>query len=423
MGKKFTESKGFNIILAILIAVGLWVYVTGMVNNQSSTQIDSVPVTVLGKDVLTGKGFMLDPSVKLTVDLRLTGGRTSLATILNNVSEYITVTVDVSAIDEPGSHELPVKVQLNNAMTAGLVSVEGKNNKTLTVGVFKMLEKTLEIQAEITQSVPDGYRANRPEITPSTVQIQGPEDVVNQVQSAKVYISGDLSKTYSGELGFSYVAADGSIIKDSNITASVDTVSVILPVVKTVEVPLNVDFIYGGGITKENFERYVTYTIEPAAIQISGDEKDIAPLEGQTLTLGKAKIDLATIDTSATIKVPITLTSELSNDSGISEATVTVKISGLETKTFETSNIEIINAADGFTPEAVTQSLQVKVRGPADAMTTIDGSQLRVVVDLENESLRHGSQFNFTAKIYLDGDSQCGVVTGERGYGIVVNIQ
>lgn len=423
MGKKFTESKGFNIILAILIAVGLWVYVTGMVNNQSSTQIDSVPVTVLGKDVLTGKGFMLDPSVKLTVDLRLTGGRTSLATILNNVSEYITVTVDVSAIDEPGSHELPVKVQLNNAMTAGLVSVEGKNNKTLTVGVFKMLEKTLEIQAEITQSVPDGYRANRPEITPSTVQIQGPEDVVNQIQSAKVYISGDLSKTYSGELGFSYVAADGSIIKDSNITASVDTVSVILPVVKTVEVPLNVDFIYGGGITKENFERYVTYTIEPAAIQISGDEKDIAPLEGQTLTLGKAKIDLATIDTSATIKVPITLTSELSNDSGISEATVTVKISGLETKTFETSNIEIINAADGFTPEAVTQSLQVKVRGPADAMTTIDGSQLRVVVDLENESLRHGSQFNFTAKIYLDGDSQCGVVTGERGYGIVVNIQ
>lgn len=31
MGKKFTESKAFNIILAVLIALALWVYVTAII--------------------------------------------------------------------------------------------------------------------------------------------------------------------------------------------------------------------------------------------------------------------------------------------------------------------------------------------------------------------------------------------------------
>ena len=137
------------------------------------------------------------------------------------------------------------------------------------------------------------------------------------------------------------------------------------------------------------------------------------------------KIDLSqVVQEEQEFVFPIELATELSNDSGITQATVTVTISGLETKTVETSNIDVINTPAGFTADAVTKSLQVKVRGPADALDTVEGYQLRVVVDLEGQTLRQ-AQFPFTPKIYLDGDSRCGVVSagGSGGYIVVVNIQ
>ena len=422
MGKKFTESRAFNIILSILIALGLWVYVTTIVNDEGIAPVRNLPVTVLGEDVLSSKGLMIDPGVKLTVNLRLTGSRTALANITSSVSENVTATIDVSSVNEAGSYELPVKVNVKNTLAAGSVAVENKNALTLTVSVSTMLEKTLEVRTAFTGSVPEGYRSNTAEITPSTIQIQGPESLVSQIQYARVNIDGQgLTKTFSGDLSFDYVTAEGQKVVSADIVSNVDTVNVILPIVKTLDVPLDVEFAYGGGITKENFDRYVTYTIEPASIQVSGDEADVDPLESMSIKLGTV-IDLASFAESQTYQIPIALDPGLTNDSGISQATVTVKISGLETKVLETQNIDVINVPDPYTASVVTQSLQVKVRGPSDTLADIDGYQLRAVVDLKDESLRK-AQFPFQAKLYLDGDESCGVITGKNDYIVVVNIE
>lgn len=419
---KFTESKIFNIIFAILIAGGLWVYVINFVNDESTKQI-SIPVTVLGEDLMNNKSLMIDPSVKLSISLRITGGRNTLVGIVNNPADYYAATVDVSTLDEAGEYDLPVKVSAKNAMTASFVSVEGKNEQTIQVSISKMMEKDIEVRTHmISTNIPAGYRSNMEEITPSTIRIQGPESVVSRIQYAQVDISaGELTKTYSADLGFEFIDAAGQVVESPDVTANVDSVSVIVPVVKTLDLPLNVEFLYGGGITKDNFDRHVTVDIEPKSIQVSGDEEDIAAQEGRSITL--RQIDLSAVgEGGGTYKFPILLPSELTNDSGVTEATVTIQIQGLDTRVIETSNIEIINA-DPFTATAVTQSLQVTVRGPADALEAISGYQIRAVVDLKEENLTPG-QFNFKAKIYLDGDGQCGVITNTNdGYGVVVNVQ
>ena len=423
MGKKFTESKAFNIILAVLIALALWVYVTAIIGQVGSMTIRNVPITLVGEDVLNSKGLMIDASTKLTVNVGITGGRSALVAIASNSSEFITARLDVSEISEAGEYELPCKLGLENTLTSG-VRLDGDSTQTIRVVVTKMLSKTIEVRGNFTGTVKDGYRTNTVEITPSTVRIQGPEALVNQIDYAQVTITGEeLTKTVSGEMSFDMISSDGEVLKSDEISSNVNTVSVVLPVVKTLEIPLTVDFIYGGGITEENFARYVEpyVDIQPNTIQISGEESDITPLEGKSITLGK--IDLAdVVQENQTYTSPIVLASELSNDSGISEATVTISVKGLETKTVETSNIEVINVPEGFTASAVTQSLQVQVRGPADALETVDGYQLRVVVDLEGETLRQ-AQFPFQPKIYLDGESTCGVVNGANGYIVVVNIQ
>lgn len=426
MGKKFTESKIFNIILSILIALGLWAYVTASVTDVGESTVRNIPVTVVGEEALNAKGLMIDPNTKLTVSARVSGNRTLLVNMASNPSEYFSATINVAEITEPGTYDLNCTITPEfTSLTSTGVRVMDQEGKTIQVTVTRLMSKTVEVRGvfEGTVDEDNNYRANPVEVTPGTIKVQGPETLVNQVEYAQVTITGDdLTKTYTGELGFQLMTADGEVVDDDDLTTNVNTVSVVMPVVKTMEVPLSVEYIYGGGITADNFERYVTVDIQPATIQVSGDEADVSYLEGKTITVGK--IDLSqVIQDQQEFVFPIELTPELSNDSGITQATVTVTIRGLETKTVETSNIDVINTPSGFTADAVTQSLQVKVRGPADALDTVEGYQVRVVVDLEGQSLRQ-AQFPFTPKIYLDGDSRCGVISpGSSGYIVVVNIQ
>ena len=426
MGKKFTESKIFNIILSILIALGLWAYVTASVTDVGESTVRNIPVTVVGEEALNAKGLMIDPHTKLTVSARVSGNRNLLVSMASNPSEYFSATINVAEITEPGTYDLNCTITPEfTSLTSSGVRVMDQEGKTIQVTVTRLMSKTVEVRGVFKGTVDEenNYRANAVEVTPGTIKVQGPESLVNQVEYAQVTITGDnLTKTYTGELGFQLMTAEGETVDDDDLTTNVNTVSVVMPVVKTMEVPLSVEYIYGGGITEENFDRYVTVDIQPSTIQISGDEDDVSYLEGKTITIGK--IDLSqVIQDQQEFVFPIELTPELSNDSGMTQATVTVSIRGLETKTVETSNIDIINTPEGFTADAVTQSLQVKVRGPADALDTVEGYQIRVVVDLENQNLRQ-AQFPFTPKIYLDGDSRCGVISpGSSGYIVVVNIQ
>ena len=429
MGKKLTENKAFNMILSLLIALGLWVYVTSLNTNVGEITVRNIPVTIVGEEVLNSKGLMLDLGADgLTVSARVSGSRDTLVSMAMDPAQYFTATINVTEINEPGTYELSCTVASVNTLfnLTNSVQIVDRGEHIVRVTVTRLLSAQIPVQAvfEGTVDEANGYRANPAEVTPGSIAIQGPEELVSQVSYAQVVITGEnLTRTYSGELGFQLMTEDGQVVDSAGITANVDTVSVVLPVVKTLELPLTVQFVYGGGVTEENFDRYVTYEISPATIQISGDEADVTPLEGSSITLGQ--IDLSqVIQENQTFTFPIELSPELTNDSGVTQATVTITVSGLETKTVETSNIQIINTPEGFTADAVTQSLQVQVRGPASSLADVDGYQLRVVVDLEGENLRQ-AQFPFTPRMYLDGDGKCGVVSSgtSGGYIVVVNIQ
>lgn len=405
MGTKLTENKGVNVLLAILIAVCLWVYVTTVVNPGQTTPIYDVPVMVNNEEMLSGKGLMIDTATDLSIDLKLDGSLTSLVTMMRSVSE-ISAVVDVSGISTPGEYALPCQVRLPNSVTAGPVTVVDQNNLTVRVTITKMMSKTVDVKGVFEGTFPDGYRTNDFILNPSVVTIQGPESVVKLIDHVQVTVDGDdLTRSYTGELSFVYVGGDGEIISSTKVVANLDTVSVTLPVVKTLEIRLAVDILPGGGATEDD----VTYTITPETIQISGDEENVMSLDGKSITLGVIDLSMA-MDGETTFKFPIALAPEIANDSGVSEATVTVTMNpNLDIKTFETQNIEIINAPLGYAATSVTQSLQVRVRGSAEALRNISDYQLRVVVDMKDQDFTPG-QFRLKAKVYLDANISAGVI-------------
>ena len=130
-------------------------------------------------------------------------------------------------------------------------------------------------------------------------------------------------------------------------------------------------------------------------------------------------MDLAKVLGTNTLNFTIPLASELTNVSGVSEATVKLAVTGLTTATMEVDNIEVINTPAGYTVQKVTTSRQVQIRGSADAVASVTPNQLRIVADLQNAVAATGSQ-TIPVKVYLDGRSDVGVV---GDYNIVISIR
>lgn len=414
MGKRITDSKAFNIVLAILIAIGLWFYVTVEVNSTTSATIYNVPVTIVNEDVLTSRGLMIAPSSELAVDLKVYGNRNAISRIKSD-KDSITVSVDVADVQSAGEKEFQCKVTVPYTATGGSVAVQDRESYTVQLLIERMMNKQVEVRGNFTGTVAEGFRVGDFIITPSTVEIKGPEELIKNVDHAQVTVSRqDLSETYTGELSITFIDAEGSEVDGSDIVTDAESASVVLPVYMTLDLPLDVRFVYGGGVTADNFNDVVSYELSPDSISISGAAEDIQPLEGSTKIVGE--IDLSEL--KDTYEFNLVLDPALTNDSGMTKVTVKVKVSGLETRTLETNDIEIINKPAGVDVEKVTQSLQVQVRGPAELLDSVEAYQLRVVADLQDAAQMPG-QFNQKVKIYLDGDGKCGVV-GE--YSIVIKV-
>ena len=51
--------KIFNIVLAIVLAVGVWMYVINVENPSGTGTVREIPVTVVGEDSLAERGLMV----------------------------------------------------------------------------------------------------------------------------------------------------------------------------------------------------------------------------------------------------------------------------------------------------------------------------------------------------------------------------
>lgn len=409
MGSKISDSKIFYVVISVLVSVALWLYVVNVENPTGEKTIHDIPITIQGEDVLQNRGLMITGMSMEKFNLNLTGKRNALVKL---TEDNVSVSLDVSSVTAEGDWALKCKVTLPNTVTSGTVTISDKNDYNITVSIAKQMSKTIEIRGEFTGTVADGYQADTFIISPSTVTITGQEDHVNQVAYGLVSVAQDnLSSTFTGEMGFTPMSATGEKLENLNIRFSTDTVYVTLPIVKVMEVPLNVNIIEGGGATKDD----VTVSIDPATIVVSGPQEVLEPLK--EITLGE--IDLSKILNVETFTFDIPLTSELTNESGVTQATVTVAVKGLPSKVLDADNIEIINVPKGYNATSITKSIQVWVRGPQEALDYISAYQIRVVADLKDTSVSVG-QFRVPVKVYLDGGTGAGVVGGD--YSIAVSI-
>ena len=402
------ESKWAYVLLSIFLALMFWLYIRAEKDPVEDAWIRNIPIQLTGSSVLASKGLTVAglSSDKVSATIQ------APASVLSEMSRRnITAAVDVSRIDEAGEHTLSYNIVLpTNVNTDGVV-IQEKEPETITVTVEKLYTSTLPIEFRFEGSVAKGYQAGTPTIDPVNITISGAVEQVNRVARAVVVLEAkDLKEQYTGDLPIRLLDANGDELKDLEVELSSKTAYVVYPIVVVKEIPLTVNIIAGGGATQVNISEPL---IVPSKITVAGTQEDIEHLT--EISLGS--IDLSKVVGTSNFTFTIDLDPSLENVTGITEAKVTVTVSGLETRSFEVGNIKLQNIPRGYSAKADTEAKTVYVRGTADELAMIDSSQLRIVADLKE--VTGSGTYTIPVRVYLDAGTEVGVI---GDYSIVVSV-
>lgn len=407
------RTKLYSLLLSIFVAFGLWLYVVTNVSQGDDKTFYNIPVVMEGESVLNERNLMITTVSTKSVSMHLSGTRSNLNKIN---SGNITVKVDLSSIREPGeSIALSYTASYPGDVPSNAFVVESQNPSRIYVNVD--YRRTKEIPVEIkwtgTRSESCLYDTENAMLDNSTVTIVGPAAVADQISRAVIEV--DLTnRTESMSESFRYTLCDeeGNPVNAEQITTSVEEVRVDLQIQRIKVVTLTADLIYGGGATEQN----TTVEIEPQTIRVSGSEAVLADV-GDIYSVGT--INLAELEkVSNTLTYTVTMPEGVTNQTGVSDVTVTVTFTGLKTKDFTIDNIQPINVPQGLDAEIINANLMVKVRGPASQIDKLTEEDITAVVDFSNAEI--GTATYKATITFADGFANVGAM---KTYSVSATVQ
>lgn len=385
-------------LLALVISFGLWLYVVIVVNPEWEQTYHDIPVVMDGEGVLNDRGLMIVSGTNQTVTLTLEGNRSDLSQ-LNKTN--ITLLADLTQITTAGEHKLSYSISYpGNIQQTGTISVLEQTPNLITVVVAELERKEIPVEINYGGAVPEGYIADKvnAQLDHTSVIISGPKGVLSQIDHAKVNV--DLTgknSTISGAYRFSLCDAEGNPVENvANVSTNLTEIRVTLKILKTKEIPLTLNVIYGGGVTEQTSE----ILVDPGTIQIAGSEAVLNSID--KITLGTVNLSEILESKVETYRIADYLPNDVDNLTGSDYATVKISFPDLEIREFRVANIVAENVPAGLEPVWITTSLTVKLRGAVDVLDSLTADDITISVDLSNAGV--GTQgYKSVIRVKTDG--------------------
>ena len=367
------KNKLLTILLSVAIAVGMWVYVITVEQPESEETYYDIPVILQNESILAERGLMI-VSERPTVTLQLSSTRTNL----NQLNESnINVIANVNSVVTPGTHELTYSVSYPGNIPSGTITRRNSRPDMITLKVENRITKPVPVVPVYSGTVPEGMLADKENalLDYTTIEVAGPASVVEQITQAVIAVDlQDKTETIAQEFVYTLCDDAGEPVNSQWVTTNAEVVNLTLQIKRVKEIELKVTVIPGGGAS----EQTTAVDIQPSVIRISGSDALLEKLD--VLDLGTINLGELTSDT--VLSMPIILPEGITNETGITEATVEVKFPNLRTATMIVDKIQLINVPEGMEAELVTQQLEVKLRGPASLMEVITEDNVIITVDL-----------------------------------------
>ena len=406
------KNKIYSALLSVFIAFGLWLYVVNNVSQEAEDTFYNIPVILENDSVLEDRNLLITSQSTNTVSLKLSGARSDLKKVN---SGNIIIKANLATIYEPGDKvALNYTIAFPGDVASNAFVVESKNPTYIYLNVDS--RRTKEVPVSIrwtgTRSGDYIYDTENAILDYATVTVTGPADVADQITHALVDV--DLTnRTESMSESFRYTLCDeqGKPVDAQTITTSVDEVQVELKIRRIKEVQLVAEVIHGGGTNESNTQ----VVVEPSVLRLSGSDAILAEL-GDVYTV--CTINLAEIERSQELKYAIPIPEGVDNITGVTEAVVSVRFNGLNSREFTIDQFELINVPEEMEAEIMNSSLTVKVRGPYAEIAKLEAKDITAVVDLANAEVG-----NATFKATMAFPSEFAGVGALKTYSVSVTVR
>lgn len=361
------NNKKFNIVLALLIAIGLWAYVIGETDPQDSKVYREIPIEFINEEVLEASGLAIKDISAELVNVTLKGTR---ANISHTKPGDITATVDL-ADAALGENQLKINLRVPDE-----VEIEDKSLNKVTVTVEKRVSKELEIRPLYQGAFNSEQEPITVEMSQKTVIVSGAESLVAQADCAQAVVEGgkvsEQLKTINSRLV--PVDRDGKRVKFLKLSARSVQITAELGSTKTVslEVPV-VDS------SQREIQRKVTV---PKTITIKGKSSALEDID----LIKTEPVDISNLTESTKIELIPILPADV-RVSGKSEETLVavVDVEEIEEKkfSFEPEEIELIGLDEGQSGQIGRNGrVEVVVRGSKNSVSQIEKSDIVLSANL-----------------------------------------
>lgn len=359
---KMTEKNKALKLVALLIAIVLWLYVG---TQEDPIAQHTYEVTVEVQNLPVDKTAALGQE---TVQVRVMGRQDRLNAL--NGSDFKAY-VDLSDA-EKGESEVPVKVQLPSEVYFARVEPQ-----SVDVLVSDRDGSNMDVDIVTTGTLPDGITIEDMSVSPKSVFVTGDQDDLDRVD--KVGVAVDLSNVFDDskiEAEVEFYDVSGNIIEDADLEALPGTVTLTTKV------------------SKSNIEKSVPIQANLVGQLPSGVQMDSIDIYPETATVSGSPEELAKVDSVATEAIDISkitettqLTVKLAGDTVSDPKSVTVTLNVSSTEDTESSGQSYIKV------------VPVSLSGAGANNVSVDTQMVEISYHMENGYADAGSSLN--AYVYI----------------------
>lgn len=397
--EKSKSRKVWQIVIAILTAIVLWVYVDNQVATDATMNVKDVPVEFTGEDtILAGKNLMLLSGYDTTIDLKLEGPRRVLWQMN---TDAIRLVADTSGIETTGVQTLTYTPVYPDNVSRNSISIKSASAYTVTVTVGELYTKEVPVYCDVNGEVAEGYFMGDLEMDVSTLVLRAQREDLLNVSYAKVEVNaGGATRTLIQALEYTLYDYNDVPVENSNIRSATKLVQITLPVRTMKVIPLRIELVG----TPEDAAENVQYAISPTAVGVIGEEDTLAVIDA--IVLDRIYVeDIAGYQTfNYDIKAPVGTT--LAADAE-TVASVTVIVNGAKEVMLKVEDITCENVAEGLKAAADT-GFNVTVWGMTDVIDAMTAEDLQVRVDLAD--VTEVGTYELPAIVTLRGGSKATVM-------------
>ncbi len=375
------ENRMATMAFSVVIAVIMWFIISITIYPTTPVTVNHIPLVVdLTGTAAEADGYSMIKCDVEEVSVKIEGSRSKVGTL---DKENLIAYAEIPNITTAGTKNLDIVVKSTDgteftvkSITPSSVNVRFDKIRTVTLDVLPDLTNVESVKGCI-------INKDNVAVTPATVDVTGPAQVVGQMKNASVIIDsaaeiGASTKLVSGNLAF--CDTNGSkILVDENSGVEYEQIqyTVDIPVQYTKEMDITYQLRGVPSTFDEDFLRD-RLTLSADKVTLAAPDQSLANTE--EFTLDTIPLSSITLDFSKNYNLEAPEGYE--NLSNINTVNLTLNSEGLAQKDFVVSEINIINAPSSHTYSVVTGQLIVTIVGNESSIKQIDPKQISVTVDM-----------------------------------------